>query len=106
MRKTYVLDPVTRELVEKKEYYRAQYSYIQGDIEPVVSPIDGSVISSRSKLREHNARHNVVPYEEFGDKWFEKKSVERYHKMTGQTKQDKMERIEALKYAIDKHSRR
>ena len=27
---------------------------------PVVSPIDGSVIGSRAQLREHNARNEVV----------------------------------------------
>jgi hypothetical protein len=33
---------------------------IIGDIEPFVSTVDGSVISSRRDLREHNARNNVV----------------------------------------------
>lgn len=33
---------------------------IQGDIEPFVSIIDGSVVSTRSELRDHNKRHNVT----------------------------------------------
>lgn len=37
---------------------------IQPDIEPFVSPIDGSVIGSRSKLREHCRIHDVVPTRE------------------------------------------
>lgn len=31
------------------------------DIEPFVSPIDGTVISGRAALREHCLKHNVVP---------------------------------------------
>jgi hypothetical protein len=33
---------------------------IIGDIQPFVSPIDGTVLGSRRDLREHCARHNVV----------------------------------------------
>ena len=38
---------------------------IHGDIVPFVSPVDGSVISDRKQLREHNKRNNVVNYHEF-----------------------------------------
>jgi hypothetical protein len=37
---------------------------IQKDIEPFVSPIDGSVINSRRDLRDHCRRHHVVPTSE------------------------------------------
>lgn len=33
---------------------------VVGDIEPFISSLDGSLISGRSSLREHNARNNVV----------------------------------------------
>ena len=36
------------------------------DIEPFVSPIDGSVIASRAALREHEKRHNV---RQLGNDW-------------------------------------
>ena len=29
------------------------------DVEPFVSPIDGTVISSRAQIREHEKKHNV-----------------------------------------------
>jgi hypothetical protein len=35
-------------------------SAIHGDIQSFVSPVDGSVISDRKQLREHNKRNNVV----------------------------------------------
>jgi hypothetical protein len=34
------------------------------DIDSFVSPIDGTVIGSRSQLREHCKRHDVVPTQE------------------------------------------
>jgi hypothetical protein len=37
---------------------------IMPDLPDVVSPIDGSIIRGRAGLRDHCARHNVVPTEE------------------------------------------
>jgi hypothetical protein len=34
------------------------------DIEPFISPIDRTVVSSRSGIRDHCARHNVVQTDE------------------------------------------
>lgn len=42
---------------DKWDYDRA--FYVMPDIKEFVSPIDGSLISSRSKLRHHNRGHNV-----------------------------------------------
>ena len=36
------------------------------DIPEFVSPIDGTVITGRAALRDHCARHNVVPTQELG----------------------------------------
>ena len=54
------------ELIEGCEPVTKKYGPdILPDIEqhygaPIISPIDGSVISSRSQLREHNIRHGVI----------------------------------------------
>jgi hypothetical protein len=58
----YIQDPVTLELVPASQYRAPSNKVhdIQGDIEPFISPIDKSIISSRSDLREHNRRHNVT----------------------------------------------
>jgi hypothetical protein len=50
------------ELVPITDSSRAKASSadIHGDIEPFRSPVDGSVISDRKQLREHNKRNNVV----------------------------------------------
>ena len=39
--------------------------FVQGDIEPFVSPVDRSVISDRRQLREHNLRNKVMNTAEF-----------------------------------------
>jgi len=44
-----------------KEDYAPQVSHVYGDLPDFVSPIDGKTYSGRVGMREHNARHNVVP---------------------------------------------
>lgn len=34
---------------------------IRGDLPDFVSPIDGTIVSGRAGMRDHCARHNVVP---------------------------------------------
>ena len=61
---SYVQDPKTLKLVPKDEYYasesenKANYA-IHGEIEPFISPVDGTLIDDRAKLRAHNKRNNV-----------------------------------------------
>ena len=50
---------------------------IHGPIEPFVSPVDGTVISCRKQLREHNKRNNVVSSDEFSPEFYERKAAER-----------------------------
>jgi hypothetical protein len=57
---------------------------LHGDIETFVSPVDGSVISDRKQLREHNKRNNVVNAGEFSDAFYEKKAKERERHYTGE----------------------
>lgn len=37
---------------------------IQGDLPEFISPIDGAVVRGRAGLRDHCARHNVIPTSE------------------------------------------
>ncbi len=50
---------------------------IQGDIQTFISPVDGSIISDRKQLREHNKRNNVVSADEFTPEFYERKAKER-----------------------------
>ena len=64
----FVQDPKTFELVPVKEYRaRVAQHALWGDPEPFVSSVDGTLINSRKKLREHNARHGVISHAELGN---------------------------------------
>lgn len=65
---------------------------IHGDITPFVSPVDGSVISDRKQLREHNKRNNVVNASEFSDEYYAKKRKERERVYTGERTKDQIRR--------------
>lgn len=63
MRKTYVQDPVTFELVPKEDYHRSMdvnAPMVMGDIQPYQSMVTGEMITSRSHHRDHLRQHNVV----------------------------------------------
>lgn len=71
------------------------------DIGEFVSPVDGTVISSRSKLREHNKRNGVVQTQELKGEGDEaRRQREKLFKGGGF---DRRGRIEAIKYALEKH---
>lgn len=51
---------------------------VMGDIEPFISPVDGSVISSRSTLREHMRQHGLAHAADFdtpGGYWDKKRQA-------------------------------
>ena len=59
MRRRYVQDRETGKLVEVP-LYRSSGHFIQGEITPFRSPVDGSMINSRKELEAHNRKHNVT----------------------------------------------
>ena len=77
---------------------------IQGDIEPFVSPVDGSVISDRKQLREHNLRNNVVNTAEFNPEFLERKRKERERLHSGEhTPQETLARKREINEIINHH---
>ena len=102
-RRTWVQDPKTGKLIPKEEYRREvdHSAYIQGDIASFVSPIDGRVISDRSHLRRHNAEHGVTNSQDYSSAFLLDRSKKRVTAMNGRTKEDKAERISALRRALD-----
>ncbi len=70
---------------------------IHGDITPFVSPVDGSVITDRKQLREHNKRNNVVNADEFSPEFYERKARERTDFYEGRhTKKEKLARKQEI----------
>tara|TARA_R110000803_G_C11989465_1_gene321778 strand:+ start:1020 stop:1352 length:333 start_codon:yes stop_codon:yes gene_type:complete len=102
---TFVQDPETHELIPKEEYHahlaeKGRAAYIRDDLSPFVSPIDGSVISSRTHLREHNRKHSVTDPRDYGPNWFERKAKERAVEYAGTSKKAKAERVEAIQESM------
>lgn len=63
MRKTYMQDPVTFELIPKEEYVpRGQVNapMVMPDIGEYTSMVDGTRITSRSQHRAHLRQHGVI----------------------------------------------
>ena len=56
----YRQDAKTGKLVEIVKQPRKHQALIQGKMEPFVSIVDGSVISTQKELRDHNKRNNVT----------------------------------------------
>jgi len=70
---------------------------IWNDVQSFVSPVDGSVISDRKQLREHNERNNVVNSSEFDQGFLDRKRKERDRLYTGQhTTAEKFERKQEI----------
>ena len=86
--------------------HKASSVAIHGPIEPFVSPVDGTVISSRKQLRDHNKRNNVVNVSEFSDEFIAKKREERERIFKGEhTREEKLARKQELYEAITRAER-
>jgi hypothetical protein len=63
MRKSYIQDPVTFELIPREEYYSREVvnaPMVMADIQPYKSMINGEMITSRSQHRSHLKQHGMV----------------------------------------------
>lgn len=64
-RQSYIQDPVTHELIPREEYHARTMGNssftVLPDLPDFVSPIDGTVVRGRAGMRDHCARHDVVP---------------------------------------------
>jgi hypothetical protein len=76
----WIQHPHTNELIPRDEYVRPkEISHaLWNDLPSFVSPVDGSVISDRKQLREHNEKHGVVSANEFGPEFQARKKAERH----------------------------
>lgn len=80
--------------------------YIHGDIERFVSSVDGSIISDRNQLREHNKRNNVVDATEFTPEFYAGKAKERADFFEGnRTRQESLTRKQEIYEITMRHER-
>ncbi len=103
-RRRYRYDPETKTMVEvgsqKHEY---ETPLVVGDIQPFVSPIDGTVIESRSTLRRYMKQHDLVHIDD-GGSHYEKAKERRRQALQGTLPEQKRDRIRALSDAYE-HAR-
>ena len=100
MRRRYIQDPKTGKLIPAEEYRRADTVHaVHGDIDEFRSHVDGSVISSRRDLREHNKRHGVVTGAEYGND--NAASVKAREDFYGGRPHDTKRRLDAIRFAFE-----
>jgi hypothetical protein len=63
MRRRFRFDESLQRLVEVSVPPDEALVAVVGDIQPFVSPVDGTVISSRSQLRDYMERRDLVHYD-------------------------------------------
>jgi hypothetical protein len=75
MKKVYVYDPETKEMVEKGTTFRDFGQLVMGDLPDFVSTVDGRIIHGRSGLRQHNKELGVTHTDDYKETWanFQKK---------------------------------
>lgn len=75
------------------------------DISPFKSSVDGTVITGRRALREHNKRNGVTFTEDYRSDW-DRARKERDTMFSGDAKFDRKRRVDHIVNAVEKHTRR
>lgn len=66
-RRSFRYDPVSKRLVEITSAEVSEAPAVHDDIAPFVSPVDGTVIGSRSHLRDYMGERGLVHFDEVKD---------------------------------------
>jgi hypothetical protein len=93
------------ELVSESIGSRNYGVLVCADIQPFKSIVDGTIITGRRALREHNLRNNVTFTEDYRQEWKDKAKI-RDKMYSGDRNFDRQRRIEHIKNAVEKHTRR
>ncbi|MGI9336885.1 MAG: hypothetical protein ACR2P4_00020 [Gammaproteobacteria bacterium] len=80
--------------------------YIQKDIEAFISPIDKSLITSRSTLRQHHKRHGTTDARDYSPAYYAEKAKQRKIDSEGANSADRQERLNAIKASIERVQQR
>ena len=95
MKTTYLYDPKTKKVVEKSKHL-AKHSSAIHVFTPRISAIDGTEIRDAAQLAVHDRKYGVTDPRNYGPDWFTRKSKERDDRLTGQTKEDKQDRLNVI----------
>lgn len=93
---SWIQHPETGEFIPKDEYIVPKVNksaIVMSDVKPFVSIVDGSLISTRRQLAEHNRRHNVTNSADFPKEYV----AERGRRiLRDQARRDKTDRINTM----------
>jgi len=97
----WIQHPETHELIPADEYVRPKSPgvYVMEDIKPFVSPVDGTVISSRPHLEAHNRRHGVTNSADYSKEYLKGRANQRLKQQAREGKQD---RVNMIRNALDR----
>ena len=102
MRRKYVYNPELGEMSEVGMSDKYRSHYIQADIEPFVSPVDGTVIKSRNHLRKYMSANNLAHTDDFKETW-NRKREDRSKFLNGARDRKSIEqRISSLKDSFER----
>jgi hypothetical protein len=91
--------------VDQSAMARDSGAAIHGDIQSFVSSVDGSVISDRKQLREHNKRNDVVNTAEFDGHWERQEKVRDRHYTGEHTREESLKRKQEIYEIINRAER-
>ena len=102
MRRRYVYDPDLGGMMEVGIDRKLRSHMIQPDIEPFVSPVDGTVIKSRNHLRKYMSANNLAHADDFKETW-NRKREDRSKFLNGARDRKSIEqRISSLKDSFER----
>lgn len=103
MKRTYKYDAASGKMVEVwNNGYKLQGSaYIQPDIQPFQSTIDGTIISSRAGLARHMRTHDVVNPDDYKEHR-KKMATEREARLNGTHPEIRADRIRTVSDAYER----
>ncbi len=76
---------------------------VQKNLKEFKSPIDGSIISCHSQLRDHNKKHGVTDIRDYENQHFETRGKEMYKEKIGDNPQAKKERQQLIEHNLYKY---
>ena len=105
---SWIQHPITGKLIPRDEYVRPKTSnapYVQGDFETFVSPVDGSTIDDRGKLRRHMKKHGITQSSDYSPEYMAKKTRAREDAIAGEGRAATQERKESIHRILEAHSK-
>jgi len=104
---SWIQHPITGKLIPRHEYVRPtteRHFFAQGDFESFTSPVDGSLIDDRGKLRRHMKDHGITQSSDYSPEYYRKKELAREDARLGEGHAATQERKESIHRILEEYS--